>query len=223
VQSFALGLLDMASRSGPGKKKLRIDTSALREKASDSLSEEKSLRVKIKEISCLNVKSTADNSSVEVFLVCRFGLRKVVEAASIVSSVQFLPKNVAIAKVAQILGSTTEEANNLINLLEKMEVNIGRDDVGSRVLTPPTSICLDCQQQLVAHHDPTEVRVFTLKGYVKGEKWSLRCNACQNTYSYNKYGSRNGWKLYPNERNLVESSDCCFLEREVFNWMTSLR
>ncbi len=43
------------------------------------------------------------------------------------------------------------------------------------------------------------------------------------TYNYRKWGNSNGWKTYPSPITLVESSDCCFMEREVFNWMTSLR
>ena len=84
-------------------------------------------------------------------------------------------------------------------------------------------MCFNCQKQLVKHHPSTEVRIYTLEGLVRGEKWSLRCNGCDTTYNYGKYGSRNGWKLYDNERNLVESSDCCYLERKLFNWMGSLR
>jgi hypothetical protein len=212
----------MASKN----KRLKVDPNAIRKQVSDSLSQEKCLREKIDEITSLTLTSEADNFLVEAFLVCRFGFRKVAEVASMVSSIKFLPNSVAIQKISVSLGISTEEAKDAFDLFFKVKVFDDNKErfIEPRVITPPTSVCLDCQQQLVQHHPSTDVRIYTLKGFVKGEKWSLRCNGCQTTYNYNKYGSRaNGWKLYANERNLVESSDCCYLERKVFDWMGSLR
>jgi hypothetical protein len=124
------------------------------------------------------------------------------------------------------LGSPQKRQRYAFDLFFKVKVFDDNKEgfIEPRVITPPTSICLDCQQQLVQHHPSTDVRIYTLKGFVKVEKWSLRCSGCQTTYNYNKYGSHaNGWKLYANERNIVESSDCCYLECKVFDWMGSLR
>jgi hypothetical protein len=168
------------------------------------------------------LKSTSDTSLVEMYLVCRFGMRKIVEVVSFLCSSTCLPRSSTNPKVANIIGTSTEEAANRSELLKQVQV-LGGDvspPHGSKVLTPPTSICLDCQQQLVMHHAKSEVRVYMSKGLVNGEKWSLRCNGCQCTYSYSKYGNRtSGWKLYPNQRPLVESSDCCFLDRDVYDFV----
>ena len=205
----------MASTMQHGKKKFKIDPNALCSHVSDSLYEANCLKNKISEISSINVGITADSQSVEVFLICRFGLKIVQEVVSMLSSARFLPGSVVISKVARILGICEPDVKNVIHLFEKAEsfngsINTSKNEELNVILTPPTSICFDCQQQLVVNHAPTEVRIYTLKGFVNGEKWSLRCNGCKSTYNYSKYGSRNGWKMYPNQRTLVESSDCCF-------------
>jgi hypothetical protein len=160
-----------------------------------------------------------------VHLVCRFGLSKVSEVLSKLNSISALPKSVTEGKLAEVLRIGAEEVAKVLPLLEKLCKKKVEEEVRI-ILTSPTSQCPSCGQDLVKHHRPTAVRVYTLKGLVNGEKWSLRCNGCKTICSYSKYGGANEssrWNLYENERVFVEASDCCFLEREVFDWMTSLR
>ena len=158
----------MASKN----KRLKVDPNAIRKQVSDSLSQEKCLREKIDEITSLTLTSEADNFLVEAFLVCRFGFRKVAEVASMVSSIKCLPNSVAIQKISVSLGISTEEAKDAFDLFFKVKVFDDNKEgfIEPRVITPPTSVCLDCQQQLVQHHPSTDVRIYTLKGFVKGEK-----------------------------------------------------
>ena len=182
-------------------KKLKIDPNAIRQQVSYSVSEEQNLENKISEISSLKVGPTANERSMEVYLVCQFGMRKMVKVSLMLSSASFLPENVAISKIICILETTEEVAKNVLIHLVNKKANSGFDTIVNKnevkVVTPPTSTCLDCKKQLVLNH------------------------ACKLTYNYSKWGNSNGWKMYPSPRTLVESSDCCFMERKVFNWMTS--
>ena len=156
------------------RKKFKIDVNAIRSDVTHSLSQAKVLKDKIAEISLLSVGSAADVSSLEVYFVCRFGLKKVQQAISVLSSAKFLPETIAIAKVAGILELSCEDVKKIINLFKKVESR--GSDVRNRevILTPPRSTCIECHQQLVVNHDPTKVRIYTLKRFINGEKWSLR-------------------------------------------------
>ena len=180
--------------SNRSKKKLRIDPNAIRQQVSYSVSEEQNLENKISEISSLKVGPTANERSMEVYLVCQFGMRKMVEVSLMLSSASFLPKNVAISKIICILETTEEVAKNVLIHLVNKKANSGFDTIvnknGVKILTS-TSTCLDCKKQLVLNHAATDVRVYTLKVLSVGEKWSLRCNACKLTYNYSKWGNSN--------------------------------
>ncbi|CAB4032847.1 Hypothetical predicted protein, partial [Paramuricea clavata] len=112
----------MASKRGTSRaKKAKIDPSSLRQQIADSISEENKLREQISAISSLNLKSTTDTSLVEVYLVCRFCMKKFFEVVSFLCSSTCLPRSVTNTKVANILATSTEEAANLSELLKQVQ------------------------------------------------------------------------------------------------------
>ena len=205
----------MATSGSARAKKLKIDPTALRLSVSKSLSEEKDLRCKISEIANFNIgPNVSDSHSIEVYLVSRLGFSRVLEAAGTLSSCRSLPAAIINENISSVLGLPADDVAPLIPLLQQISTKIQPREI----LAPPTSLCLTCQQQLTKNHDSITVRVYTVKGLVEGRKWNLRCNSCKSSYGYSMYGSRNEshMRLYPDRRDLVEASDCCFLERELF-------
>lgn len=210
-------------------KKLKIDPVAIQKRVSESIAKTKSLEEKIAEVSAFRFtpptsRLTNSRTSFEAYLVCRFGLSKVSEALKVVKC--HLPNVVKEKELSKCLGAPEEEGSVLLGLFGGREVSRldSTRTATIQLLTPPSATCYSCERQLVVNHPPTTVRIYTVEGLAYGEKWSLRCNGCQHTYSYSKYGSPSDhWSLYPDERELIEASDTCFVERKVFQWMTSLR
>ena len=98
------------------KKRLKIDPDICSKQVSHSLSLERCLRDKIGEITSLNLTSQAENCAIEVFLVCPFGVQKVVEIASMVSSV----KAVAIQKISENIEISTDSRERIcLNYFQK--------------------------------------------------------------------------------------------------------
>ena len=157
----------MASTMQRGKKKLKIDPNALCSHVSDSLYEANCLKNKISEISSINVGITADSQSVEVFLICRFGLKIVQEVVSMLSSARFLPESVVISKVARILGICEPDVKNVIHLFEKAEsfngsINTSKNEELNVILTPPTKqggISFSTNQRFCLHFCPKPIRM----------------------------------------------------------------
>lgn len=228
LRSCAFVGLVLASTS-MSQKRRQLDVGDIRKKAQQSLEEERKLRTLLDQVLCLDVSSLqkVETASISKYLVCRFGLEKVILAREVVILSSALPERIFREKLSEVLIIAEEDIGPFVPLFKDMARSPEDNssvDVKSTVLAPPTSQCCVCSEELVTNHQPTTVRFYTMKGLQHISKWSLRCNSCQSSYNVTKYGSpRDGWSMYPKKREFVEASDCCFLERSVFNWMTSLR
>lgn len=91
-----------------------------------------------------------------------------------------------------------------------------------RFLVPPTTTCNNCSKNLSLHHDPVNVKCFTLTGLEKTVKLSLRCRSCKLNYNYSQYGNMKlGYHYYNEQRDFVEASDVAYIDRDLCCLFTS--
>lgn len=92
------------------------------------------------------------------------------------------------------------------------------------ILVPPTSTCLICPTApLLSVHHECSVVVHGFGGAKQATKISTRCQACRGIYNYSNYGNASsGWNLYAGQRDYVEASDLCFVERRMYKLQCSL-
>ncbi|XP_064393011.1 uncharacterized protein LOC135340449 isoform X3 [Halichondria panicea] len=91
------------------------------------------------------------------------------------------------------------------------------------LLTPPTNTCFDCDRPLVSNHS-CHIKCYSLNGFVRGRKCTLRCKACNITYNYAHFGnkSENGFRMYSQTQTYVEVSDTVYFSRDLLEWQCSL-
>ena len=91
------------------------------------------------------------------------------------------------------------------------------------ILSPPTGVCIFCSSKLSENNSACDVSIYGLLGKMVGLKFSLRCVSCKINYNYDRYGdTTRGWRLYEDQRPLVEASDVCFVEQKLFDFQCTL-
>lgn len=161
-------------------------------------------------------------------LIVKYGLTLVCAIANVVPSLCVLPVNVRRVVLNTICPELQEDDVNVIfesvsKLKLPLNIHVSDDDRKIHVFTPPCGHCLQCNSSLVIYNDPVKVLVQDVFGTGDGVKVSLKCNRCSIFYGYSKFGSpKEGWKLYPERRAMVEASDVCFVDRTLLKWQISL-
>ena len=93
-------------------------------------------------------------------------------------------------------------------------------------LAPPINDCGKCHKKLTAHQDPTEVKIFNLKGVSCGYKCNLRCRACNSAFGYSSYSNGKETFSYQHselsKNEFVEASNRQYISKDLLNWFISL-
>lgn len=84
------------------------------------------------------------------------------------------------------------------------------------VLKPPCTSCFDCGGSLYYYNTPSRVTLFTQDDIKPGLKISLKCNLCNISYGYARYGdSKKGYKFYAKPRQYIEASNATYMDRKL--------
>lgn len=84
------------------------------------------------------------------------------------------------------------------------------------ILKPPCTSCLDCGGSLCYCNTPSKVTLFTHNDIKPGLKISLKCNLCNISYGYARYGdSKKGYKFYAKPRQYIEASNATYMDRKL--------
>ena len=161
-------------------------------------------------------------------LLKKYGLAFVSSMASVTPDLRVLPAASRTQALLLLFPNITEDDGkvlyNCIRLLSRRNMLVPGPAEKVHVLSPPSDSCCFCHSPLVSHNNPVKVDCFNIEGKFPAVKVSLRCNHCIIFYGYSKYGNPQvGWRLYVNERNAVEVSDVCFVDRFLLmRWQISL-
>ena len=121
-----------------------------------------------------------------------------------------------------VSGLINFEQELLEKILSLLQPKFENDEV-PLILSPPISTCFDCGCTLVSNH-VTAIRVYTLRGFKAGTKFTLRCKSCNIYYNYANFGNKRdfGFRYYPTERHYVEASDTVYFSRNILHLQCSL-
>lgn len=160
-----------------------------------------------------------DTRTLESWLVAKYGLQVTYECVRFLKSSSPLPYSARkrlFEKFKQTVVDDFDAFHSVSNVFSEVHSKI-------EVLSPPTSMCLTCENSTLSVNNQCDVVVYGLSGSCTATKFSTRCQSCRKIYNYSRYGNvAEGWKLYKEERDLVEASDVCFVERRMFEMQCSL-
>ena len=114
-----------------------------------------------------------------------------------------------------------ENDNHLWKLTETEELSF------LKFLTPPVSLCMQCDKKLSVRNNPSKAKVFTLNGPIPCSKVTLECRDCCYIYGICNYSDAKGTHFYPREMaaaiELVEVSNETYFDQKLYKWFPSLR
>ena len=92
-----------------------------------------------------------------------------------------------------------------------------------RILSPPTSICLECGRDLVQYHQ-CSIKCYSMSGLEAATKITLRCIKCSLLYNYSQFGNKRelGFRFYPEPREYIEATDAILIHRQLLELQCSL-
>lgn len=95
----------------------------------------------------------------------------------------------------------------------------------NKFLTPPVSLCMQCEKKLTIRNNPSKAKLFTLDGPVPCTKDTLECSDCSHVYGICNYDDKVGAHFYPKDFqvNLVEISDVTYIDLKLYKWFPALR
>ena len=90
----------------------------------------------------------------------------------------------------------------------------GNTATSTRVLGPPLTCCLNCNQNLV-HNHVTDIKIYSFDGVDRGKKVTLRCKDCKLLYNYSQFGNKHdqGFRFYSEPQPYIEVSDTVYFDR----------
>ena len=124
-------------------------------------------------------------------------------------------------------GISDSELDNICSLLSTIcipSINDLSTTTLQHVMAPPTGICLECGENLVAYHT-CDVKNYNCKEVYYAKKFTLRCAKCCVLYNYSQYGDKHqtGFRYYQQERPAVEVTDTTvYFDRQLLDWQCSL-
>ena len=92
-----------------------------------------------------------------------------------------------------------------------------------QVLSGPTRTCFFCYDSegqpkpLSKHNNHIVVRYFTVTHAEKRYKMTLRCDTCKRNYNINQYGTKGNFRLYEQQRPIIEVTDGVIVDRQLFD------
>ena len=181
------------------------------------------------------VRQLEDKRAVDVILSLKFEA-DVINAMSYIT--QQLPTQLPVTLRDKIIGDVVTNAPLKVTLPDAIELYyifrglMGLELSGEEkpppgklancetplfcVLKPPCTSCLDCGGALCYYNTPSKVTLFTLDDIKPGLKITLKCNLCNISYGYARYGdSKNGYKFYATSRQYIEASNVTYIDRKV--------
>ena len=142
----------------------------------------------------------------------KYGLQVTYECVSFLKSSSLLPCSARKRLFEKFKQTAVEEFDSFDSVSNvSSELHNKRE-----VLSLPTSMCLVCENSTLSVNNQCDVVLYGLSGSYTATKVSTRCQSCRKIYNYSTYGNvAEGWKLYKEERDLVEVSDVCCLKKET--------
>ena len=176
-----------------------------------------------------------DKRVLDVILGLKFD-EDVIDAISYIA--QQLPEQLPVNLREEIIGDVVTNLHLKVSLPDAIELHSiftalrGLDNEGKErplpqkmancktplfcVLKPPCTTCLDCGGALCYYNTPSKVTVFTLDDIKPGLKITLKCNQCNISYGYARYGdSKKGYKFYGQQRQYIEASNVTYMQRQL--------
>lgn len=97
--------------------------------------------------------------------------------------------------------------------------------IGHKFLSPPLADCMKCSKRLTMHNDPSQAKLFTLKGPINCSKVTLECRNCCIKFGIASYTSGSGTYLYPEDldQSYIEISTHSYMDVDLYKWIPSLR
>lgn len=139
-----------------------------------------------------------------------------------IRSLQSSPNSLISLQWLKFVSSTINfKQEQLEKIYNHLQPKIGIECV-PLILCPPVATCYDCGNPLVKNRQ-TSIKVYSLQGYKKALKYTLRCKPCNIYYNYANFGNKHelGFRHYPTERNFVEASDTVYFSRTILNLQCS--
>ena len=95
----------------------------------------------------------------------------------------------------------------------------------NKFLTPPVSLCMQCEKKISMRNNPSRAKLFTLNGPVCCSKVTLECRDCRHIYGICNYSDALGTHFYPSDMNieLVEVSNVTYFDLRLYKWFPCLR
>ena len=95
----------------------------------------------------------------------------------------------------------------------------------NKFLTPPVSLCMQCDRKLTIRNNPCKVALFTLNGPIPCSKVTLECRECCQIFGVCNYTDASGKHFYPSYMSIemVEISNVTYFELSLYKWFPSLR
>lgn len=168
---------------------------------------------------CLEVNTR----TLESWLVAKFGLQVTQKCVTFLKSTTSLPCS-SRRRLLEKFNPTVVEHFDVLDAVSNVFSISESPSNTVQVLTPPTSKCLVCKSSItLSVYNQCDVVVFGLRGSFAATKVTIRCQSCRLVYNYSTFGNvADGWRLYEEERDLVEDSDVCYIERQMFEMQCSL-
>ncbi len=161
----------------------------------------------------------------DAWIVAKFGLATAMELLSFARSTMSVPAATRKRLYAKFFPSFDVKYVHLVDNVARRNYDCDKFFHGSHcILLPPTSTCLVCTTApLLSVHHECNVVVHGLSGAKQATKITTRCQSCRAIYNYTNYGNASsGWSLYEEQREYVEASDLCFVERQMYKLQCSL-
>ena len=181
------------------------------------------------------VRQLEDKHAVDVILALKFQ-QDVIDSISYIA--QELPTQLPVTLREQIITDVVTsyplkvtipdaiELESLFRRLRGLEVSGEEKSPPAKLancetplfcfLKPPCTSCLDCGGALCYYNTPSKVTLFTLDDVKPGLKISLKCNLCNISYGYARYGdSKKGYKFYAKSRQCIEASNVTYMDRKL--------
>jgi hypothetical protein len=98
-----------------------------------------------------------------------------------------------------------------------------QDSLLDKYLTPPVSVCIQCDKRLSMRNNPSRAVLFMLNGPVPCSKFTLECRDCSIHFGVCNYTDRSGTCFYLLNLDLIEVSNVTYFHRDLYQWMSSLR
>lgn len=192
--------------------------------------EEISFRRHLEQFRSFPAENVADQNveGLDAWIVAKFGLVTAMELLSFARSTISLPAVTRKRMFGKFFPSIDVKYLPLVETVARRDLPAECENFnycGSPcILVPPTSTCLICPTApLLSVHHECSVVVHGFGGAKQATKISTRCQACRGTYNYSNYGNASsGWNLYAGQRDYVEASDLCFVERRMYKLQCSL-